>query len=535
MRKLKNLSIKKRLLLIIMFINIFSLTLVFFGFMTYDFLLFRKNAVQELTVMADVIGRNCVAALVFDDEAHVTETLGSLQADRSIFKACIFKKNGKLLGEYIQAVDLQTKKNPDFKENGVFFDDGFLELYRPILFDGGLVGTVYIKSNLSQMTSILKNHAQTTAFVMLLSLLLAFLLSSRLQKIITLPITKLANFATSVSENKDFSLRSEKHHVDEIALLVDAFNNMLQEIEDQNRRLVLSRQEAEESAVNAHELTGEMTRMNIKLQEEIRVRKGMENKLEDLVNQRTSQLRKSNEQLVKEVMERIAAEEILSTSLEEKNLLLGEIHHRVRNNLQVISSLLDLTRRRTVNPEARAVLTDATSKIHTMAFIHSQLYESENFNRIEMGSHVKKLSSHLSQIYGAWKKGIITVFDCSDLYLSVSQAIPCALILNEIISNVFKHAYQEEMAGKCHITVKTIEENKASITVKDEGVGIPENMDIEKNGTLGLKLIKNLILRQLKGEFHLENNGGGTRVSMVFDIVHDDALIRSKTGKTVSL
>jgi len=535
MRQFKNLSIKKRLLLIIMLINISSLTLVFFGFMTYDFLLFRKNAVQKLTVMADVIGRNCVAALLLEDEADLTETLGSLQADGSIVGAWIFTKDGKILGRYMRETGIQSIKISDFKEDDFLFHDGFLELHRPILSDHALVGTVYIKSNLSEMTSTLVSQAQTTGIVVLLSLICAFLLSSRLQKTVTAQIIKLAGLAKSVSEKKDFSLRSEKYNVDEIALLVDAFNNMLQEIEDQNRWLVLSRQEAETSEANAHELTGKMTRMNIKLQEEIRVRKGMENKLEDLVDQRTSQLLKSNEKLLNEVMERKAAEEKISTSLEEKNLLLGEIHHRVRNNLQVISSLLDLTRRRTVNPEARAVLTDATSKIHTMAFIHSQLYESENFNRIEMGSHVKKLSSHLSQIYGAWKKGIITVFDCSDLYLSVSQAIPCALILNEVISNVYKHAYQEGVTGKCHITVKTIEEHKASITVKDEGVGIPEDMDIEKNGTLGLKLIKNLILRQLKGEFHLENNGGGTRVSMVFDIVHDDALIRSKTGKTVSL
>ena len=421
---------------------------------------------------------------------------------------------------------------PDFKKEGVFFDNGFLQLYRPVLFNGVFIGAVCIKSDLSDMTSILKSQVWTTTLVVILSLLLAFFLSSGLQKVITAPIIKLADLAKSVSEKKDFSLRSENHHVDEIALLVDAFNNMLQEIEEQNRSLVFSRREAEEFATKAHGLMIKVTQINMQLKEEIGIRKEMENKLEDLVNQRTSQLKKSNELLVKEVTERQAAEEKISNSLAEKNLLLGEIHHRVRNNLQVISSLLDLTRRRTVNPEARGVLTDATSKIHTMAFIHSQLYESENFSRIEMGSHVKKLSNHLSQIYGAWKKGITTVFDCSDLYLSVSQAIPCALILNEVISNVFKHAYQEGTTGQCHISVKTIEEDTASISVKDDGVGMPDGWDIEESETLGMKLIKNLILRQLKGEFHLENNGDGTRVSMVFHIVHDDALFHAKTDKT---
>ena len=523
------LSIKKRLLLIIMSITIFSLAVTFFGSMAHNYLLFKKNAVQELTVTADVIGYNCVAALAFEDGTDALKTLSSLGADKSIVGAWIFMRDKNILARYLRKDIEKPLITPVFKKDGFSFENGFLVLYRPILFEGAYIGTVCIQSNLSAMTSILKSQAQTTAIVVLLALFLAFLLSSRLQKFITAPIIKLAELATSVSEKKDFTLRSEKHPADEIALLVDAFNNMLQEIENQNRSLVLSRHDAEESAAKAHQLTENVTRINVKLQEEIRIRKEMENKLEDLVNQRTSQLRKSNEQLVKEVMERKTAEEKISISLAEKSLLLGEIHHRVRNNLQVISSLLDLTRRRTVNPEASGVLADATSKIQTMAFIHSQLYESENFSKIEMGSHVRKLSGHLSQIYGAWKKGIVTVFDCSDLYLSVSQAIPCALILNEVISNVYKHAYQEGAAGKCYISVKTIEENKASISVGDDGAGIPDNWDIEKSGTLGLKLIKNLILRQLKGQFHLENNGGGTQVSLVFDIIHDDTFVHART------
>ena len=530
MRNFQNLSIKKRLLLIIMSITIFSLIVTFFGFMASNYLLFKKTAVQDLNVTADVIGYNCVAALVFEDGADAAKTLSSLDADKSIVEAWIFMKNKKILARYIREDIEKPQITPKFKKDGFSFGNGFLLLYRPILFEGAFMGTVCIKSNLSAMTSILKSQARTTAIVVLLSLFFAFLLSSRLQKFITTPIIKLADLATSVSEKKDFTLRGEKHPADEMALLVDAFNNMLQEIENQNHSLVLSRQEAEESAAKAHQLTKNVTRINVKLEEEIRTRKEMENKLEDLVNQRTSQLKKSNDKLVKEVMERKAAEEKISISLAEKSLLLGEIHHRVRNNLQVISSLLDLTRRRTVNPEASRVLADATSKIHTMAFIHSQLYESENFSKIEMGSHVRKLSGYLSQIYGAWKKGIVTVFDCSDLYLSVSQAIPCALILNEVISNVFKHAYQEGAAGKCHISVKTIEETRAWISVKDDGVGIPDNWDIEESGTLGLKLIKNLILRQLKGQFHLENNGGGTQVSMVFDIVHEDIFVHARTN-----
>lgn len=517
-----------------MSINIFSLVLAFIGFMTYDFLMFRKNAIQKSTVMADVIGHNCVAALMFEDEADATETLSSLNLDKSIVGAWIFKKNKMILAQYVREGVEQTKMTLDFEKDCFSFENGFLEIHRPILFNGTLIGAVCIKSDLREMIAMLKSQAQTTAIVVLLSLLFAFILSTRLQRLITEPIIKLAQLATSVSEKKDYSLRSEKPHVDEIAFLVDAINHMLQEIEDQNRSLLLSRQEAEDSAAKAHRLTGKVTQINVKLKDEIRVRKNIENKLEELVNQRTSQLKKSNQQLEKEVIERTEAEKKIKNSLEEKNLLLGEIHHRVRNNLQVISSLLDLTRRRTVNQEARGVLTDATSKIHTMAFIHSQLYESEDFSRIEMGHHVKKLANHLSQIYGAWKKGITTVFDCSDLYLSVSQAIPCALVLNEVISNVFKHAYQDEQTGKCHVSVKTIGGEKASITVKDDGAGILDDIDIEKTETLGLKLIKNLIERQLKGEFHLERKGG-TQVSMVFDIVHDDLLIHANTSKTESL
>lgn len=186
-----------------------------------------------------------------------------------------------------------------------------------------------------------------------------------------------------------------------------------------------------------------------------------------------------------------------------------------------------MTRRRSLSDEARGVLAEARSRIFAMALIHSQLYESEDFNRIGMDRHLHSLLVNIHQIYGSLKKGINHVIECSDVYLSVAQAIPSALVFNEAISNVYKHAYKEDESGTCYISMKRSEDNRVFARVRDEGVGIPESVDVDKTETLGLKLLRNLVVHQLKGKFRIEQNGG-TDLFFEFDIMHDDELIHGK-------
>jgi len=242
--------------------------------------------------------------------------------------------------------------------------------------------------------------------------------------------------------------------------------------------------------------------------------------LELRVANRTAALSEANEQLGLQIEERKRAEEQIKLSLKEKKVLLAEIHHRVKNNLQVVSSLLGMTRTRTDNPEAVELLSRAQSRVFTMALIHSQLYENDRFTDIDMGKHARQLMLHLTQIYGK-EKDITPVIRASDITLSLTYAVPCAMVLNELIANTFKHAYREEEEGIIEVTMERSPDDKFSLMVKDYGVGVPKEADIDETACLGLKLAKNLVRRQLKGHFQMRGNNG-TEVLVDFQLLREE-------------
>jgi two-component sensor histidine kinase len=237
--------------------------------------------------------------------------------------------------------------------------------------------------------------------------------------------------------------------------------------------------------------------------------------LERRVVERTERLSRSNILLKKEITDRIRAEKELKRSLREKELLVKEIHHRVKNNLQIISSLLDMRSMRSRDPETCKILEDAQTKIYNMALIHTQLYQSQPFDRINMERHVEDLFSYLLEVYAHMKNKIVPVIDCSNVFLPVTQAIPCAVIINELLSNVFKHAFKHNQNGKIEIYMKNSDNNRALIKIKDNGIGIPKETDIKKLDSLGLKLVANLVQIQLKGKMEIRCNEG-TEVTISF-------------------
>jgi two-component sensor histidine kinase len=231
------------------------------------------------------------------------------------------------------------------------------------------------------------------------------------------------------------------------------------------------------------------------------------------------QIKMSHDELEQRVQERtaelVATEKHLRALLKEKDMLLKEVHHRVKNNLQVVSSLLDMTRRRAVSKETSDLLTEAHTKIYTMALIHSQLYKSNRVNEINIGIHLQGLIQHLSQLYGQGKY-IQPLLVCNGIYLPVTQAIPIAFVMNELISNAYKYAFEEGKEGKIEVTIIQAEDNgKIFIKVKDNGVGIPEEIDIEKTDSLGMKLIRNLATKQLRGTLEIIRDQG-TEINIVF-------------------
>jgi len=185
------------------------------------------------------------------------------------------------------------------------------------------------------------------------------------------------------------------------------------------------------------------------------------------------------------------AEEALRRALAEKGVLLSEVHHRVKNNLQIISGLLDMTRTRTPDPATSAILTDMMLKIQTMALIHTRLYESKEFDRINIGDQIRDQVSDLANVYRTGP-GISCSVDAEDIFFPVDRAIPLALVVNEVLSNAFKHAFRGRGSGSIAVSVRR-EKGDIQVSIEDDGSGIPEGVDIHKSTSLGLKLIRNLV------------------------------------------
>ncbi|MDD1707236.1 MAG: PAS domain S-box protein, partial [Methanoregulaceae archaeon] len=217
----------------------------------------------------------------------------------------------------------------------------------------------------------------------------------------------------------------------------------------------------------------------------------------------------------RDVTDRRRAEEKLIASLQEKETLIREIHHRVKNNLQIISGLLDMTRMRTSDSTTNSILTDMMMKIKTMAQIHTRLYESKQFDKINMGSQIRDQVADLSSIYGRSGAEIQTKINAQDIYLPVDQAIPCALVVNEILSNAFKHAFKGKNYGALGVSA-TQADDHIRIIIRDDGVGIPKDVDVDRTTSLGLKLIRSLVL-QLNGSVKITSNLG-TEVVVEFPL-----------------
>jgi PAS domain S-box-containing protein len=200
------------------------------------------------------------------------------------------------------------------------------------------------------------------------------------------------------------------------------------------------------------------------------------------------------------------AEAQIQASLDEKEVLLREIHHRVKNNLQIISSLLNLQSSYLKDIASRDVLKESKDRVKSMAMIHQKLYQSGNFEQIEMGEYIEFLVNGLFSSYGVDSDKIKLKTEMQKVYLDIDNAIPLGLIINEIVTNSIKHAFPGELKGKIFIKMAQDKKN-ILIVASDNGVGLPEDLDVEKTESLGMQLVNNLI-RQIDGEVELKRTEG---------------------------
>ena len=236
--------------------------------------------------------------------------------------------------------------------------------------------------------------------------------------------------------------------------------------------------------------------------------------LEDRISARTAELTRVNAALRVEVAERERAEEQIRASLQEKEVLLKEIHHRVKNNLQVISSLLNLQADSIGNEQIRFILQDSQNRVRSMALIHEKLYGSENLAQIDFGDYIRDLVGYLFRSQNAYARGLSAQVWADNILLDIDAAVPCGLIINELVSNTLKHAFPNGRNGEIVVEMTAGQDQQITLLVSDNGIGFPADVDFRESESLGLQLV-NTLVDQLGGNLELRSEQG-TQVKLAF-------------------
>jgi two-component sensor histidine kinase len=210
---------------------------------------------------------------------------------------------------------------------------------------------------------------------------------------------------------------------------------------------------------------------------------------------------------VDSLIARRQAEAEIESSLQEKEVLLKEIHHRVKNNLQVISSLLNL-QSGFVEPESKSwqALRDSQNRVRSMALIHERIYRSENLAQVNLSEYIQSLATYLLRSYQVNPNRIRLLFDLDEAHLGIETAVPCGLILNELISNALEHAFPDQRQGTIHISLKNQPPDQLVLSIIDDGIGIPPHLLGSQPDSLGSQLV-NTLIEQLEGDLvvHIQN------------------------------
>jgi two-component sensor histidine kinase len=466
------LLIKQKLMAITMFSSSVALLIACAALIAFDQINYREVIKRKMDTLAEIIGNHSTAALIFDNEDDARATLSILlKAEKYILFAAIYDKNDKIFAKYkISGVDIESLP-PMPKENGSYFHKDHFVIYRDIVLDQEKIGKVYIQTSLGEIEARLKLNIVIVIFVLFMAILASLLMTNRLQRIVSEPILHLAKVAQKISARRDYSIRAQKSSEDELGFFTEQFNEMLTQIQNQNFAIQDASRELEDRA----------------------------------------------RQLQKELIQRKQAEKKIKASLEEKEILLKEIHHRVKNNLQVISSLLYLQSKKAKSKKTLEMFKESQNRIKAMALIHEKLYQSEDIIHIDFADYISSLTSYLIKSYrvnvNSWDISIDK--EIGNVEINIDKAIPCGLIINELISNSLKHAFPDARKGEIKIQINSINNDQVFIDVKDNGIGMPYDIDIKNVDTLGLRLV-NTLIEQLDGILEINRNGG-TEYKIIFN------------------
>lgn len=221
--------------------------------------------------------------------------------------------------------------------------------------------------------------------------------------------------------------------------------------------------------------------------------------------------------ITRDATARIAAQHRIEAALREKTALLSEVHHRVMNNLQIISGLLKLQRDHSGQAEVHAALEESESRIKTMVLIHQCLYEQKNFARLDLAAYLQQLAQLVQDTHQGVQRQIQlqVVGPAAPVWLPFNQAVPCGLLINELLTNAYKHAFPDGRRGRIGLEIFSDEGNALQLTLTDDGVGLPAGLSLQQPQTLGLQ-VAGIMVKQLDGHWRVESNVQGARFELHF-------------------
>ncbi len=323
-----------------------------------------------------------------------------------------------------------------------------------------------------------------------------------------IPVVFMTSLAETSDKIKGFRMGAADYitkpfQVEEILARVKtllALHAMRRRLEARNTQLERANEEL--ASVNSA-LSREITERKLAEEALIQYRE----RLEVLVKERTQELGRANASLKAEIIEREHAEEQVRASLREKEILLKEIHHRVKNNLQIISTLLDLQSEHIEDERSLRYFRDSQDRIRSMALVHEKLYQTRDFISINFGEYLANLARYLFNSYIADPDRISLRLDVAPATLEIDQALPFGLIVSELVSNSMKYAFPDGRRGEIAVRLRVEGDAGIELMVRDDGVGLPPGLDFRNTDSLGLQLVT-MLVRQIRGEIEPGNEGG---------------------------